>query len=220
MVAAPVLKVRGESFREVSPEIARFSVTVLARDSDRQATLARLAERAESVRAVIDAYGAAIERREAGDLRVRPELKRSGERIKAYQGSVSTTVTVTDFAVLGELMMRLADQDQATVAGPWWALRPDSPVHREARRAAIGDAIDRAREYAEALGARITGLLELADTGMGNHQPMMVRAAYGTDMAGGGPPNLDLDPQVQSVQASVEARFAISEPAALAAGEH
>ncbi|MFD0823941.1 SIMPL domain-containing protein, partial [Micromonospora zhanjiangensis] len=151
MADQPIVRVRGEAFREVPPEIARFSVTVQARDADRQSTLARLAERADAVRAVVDTYGPAIDRRESGDLRVSPELKRSGERIKAYHGSVSTTVTVTDFTVLGELMLRLADQDQATVAGPWWSLRPDSPAHREARRAAIADAIDRAREYADAL---------------------------------------------------------------------
>jgi uncharacterized protein YggE len=212
MVDGPVVSVRGEAFREVPPEIARFTVTVAARDKNRQATLARLAERTDAVRALIDGYGAAIERRESGDLRVRPELKRSGERVVAYHGTVSTTVTVTDFSVLGELMLRLADQDQSNVSGPWWALRPGSPVHRAARRAAVDEAVARAREYAEAVGARVTGLLEIADGGMVN-QPM-TRVAYGFAAEAGsdGPPELDLDPQVQTVHASIEARFAISEP--------
>ncbi|GAB2927240.1 hypothetical protein GCM10027280_13280 [Micromonospora polyrhachis] len=214
MVDGPVVSVRGEVHREVPPELARFSVTVTARDKDRQATLARLAERSEAVRRLIEEYGPAIERRETGQLWVRPETKRSGERVVAYHGTVSTTVTVVDFTVLGELMMRLADQDQTGVSGPWWELRPDSPVHRQARRAAIGDAVVRAREYAEALGARVTALLEIADTGLSAQPMMMARAAYGGGGAEqfGGPPQLDLDPQVQTVQAGVEARFSISEP--------
>jgi uncharacterized protein YggE len=211
MVDGPVVAVRGEVFREVPPEIARFTVTAVARDKDRQATLTRLAERAAAVRVLIEEYGPAVDRRETGDLRVRPEFKRSGERVAAYHGSVSTTVTMTDFALLGELMLRLADQDQIEVAGPWWSLRPDSPVHREARHAAIRDAVERAREYAEALGARVTALLELTDTGMTN-QPMMARAAFGFGGAPEAAPELELDPQQQTVQASVEARFAISEP--------
>ncbi|MEV7231949.1 MULTISPECIES: SIMPL domain-containing protein [Polymorphospora] len=216
MVDGPVLAVRGEATREVPPEVARFAVTVAARDRDRQATLTRLGERAAAVRALIDGYGDAIERRETGTLQVRPELKRSGERVVAYQGSVTTTVTVTDFTVLGELMLRLADQEQTSVAGPWWELRPTSPAYRDARRAAIDEALARAREYAGALGARVTALLELADTGMTN-QPMMTRAAFHLDAMGkGGAPELDLDPQVQTVQASVEARFSISEPTVLA----
>jgi uncharacterized protein YggE len=212
MVDGPVVAVRGEAYREVAPEIARFSVTAMARDKDREATLTRLAERAAAIRVLLDGYGPAVDRRETGELQVRPELKRSGERVVAYHGSVTTTVTVTDFAVLGELMLRLADQDQVAVAGPWWSLRPDSPVHREARQAAIAEALQRAREYAEALGARVTALLELSDTGLAA-QPMTFRAAgFAGAAVAGAAPEIDLDPQQQTVQAAVEARFAISEP--------
>ncbi|HEX7745765.1 MAG TPA: SIMPL domain-containing protein [Micromonosporaceae bacterium] len=216
MTDGPVVLVRGESLQEVPPEIARFGVTVMARERDRQTTLARLTERAAAVRALIDGYGDVIERRETGALNVWPDYKKPGMKVVAYQGTVSTTVTVVDFTLVGELMLRLADHDQTTVAGPWWQIRPDSPVHREARRAAISAAIARAREYAEAVGARVTGLLEINDVGTGP-QPIMAMAASfrgrGGEEAG---PQLDLDPQVQTVHASVEARFAISEPTVLA----
>ncbi|MFG1775475.1 SIMPL domain-containing protein [Micromonospora sp. NPDC049051] len=211
MVDGPVVTVRGEAYREVAPEVARFSVTARARDRDREATLTRLAERAAAVRVLLDGEGAGIDRRETGELRVRPETRRSGERVVAYSGSVTTTVTVSDFTALGELMLRLADQDQVEVAGPWWSLRPDSPAHREARHAALADALLRAREYAEALGAQVTALIELSDAGA-MEQPMMSRMAYAAGGAGGGTPELELDPQPQTVHAAVQARFAISEP--------
>ncbi|MEV4664661.1 SIMPL domain-containing protein [Micromonospora echinofusca] len=211
MVDGPVVAVRGEAYREVAPEIARFAVTARARDRDREATLTRLAERAAAVRVLLDAEGTGIDRRETGELRVRPETRRSGERVVAYSGSVTTTVTVSDFTALGELMLRLADQDQIEVAGPWWALRPGSPAHREARHAALADALLRAREYAEALGARVTALIELADAGAAE-QPMMSRMAYAAEGAESAPPELELDPQPQTVHAAVHARFAISEP--------
>ncbi|MEU1684316.1 SIMPL domain-containing protein [Micromonospora sp. NPDC005707] len=210
MADAPVVAVRGEAYREVAPELARFTVTATARDRDREATLTRLAERAAAVRVLLDAAEPAVERRETGQLRVWPETKRSGERVVAYHGSVTTTVTVVDFAALGELMLRLADQDQVELAGPWWSLRPDSPAYREARHAAIADALARAREYAEALGARVTALVELADTGLATAPPMLAKAGFarGAEAA----PELELDPQPQPVQAAVEARFTISEP--------
>lgn len=217
MVDFPVVKVRGEVVREVPPEIAWFSVTVVARDRDRQTTLRRLSDRSDAARALIDGYGEAIERRETGQLWVRPELKRSGERVSAYHGSATTTVTVVDFTVLGELMMRLADQDQTTVSGPWWALRPGSSEYARARRAAVAAAIERAREYADALGARLTALVELADTGMSGERPMMRMAAFaGGAEAAGGPPMIDLDPEQQTVQVSIAATFAVSAPAVLA----
>ncbi|MEU6075600.1 SIMPL domain-containing protein [Micromonospora sp. NPDC047074] len=212
MVDGPVVAVRGEAYQEVAPELARFTVTATARDRDREATLTRLAERAAAVRVLLDAEDPGIERRETGELRVWPETRRSGERVVAYHGSVTTTVTVSDFTALGELMLRLADQDQVEVAGPWWSLRPGSPAHREARHAAIADALLRAREYAEALGARVTALIELADEGAAE-QPMMSRMAFAAGGgAEGGTPELALDPQPQTVHAAVRARFAISEP--------
>jgi len=210
MAHAPVVAVRGEAYREVAPELARFTVTASARDRDRETTLTRLAERAAAVRVLLDAAGPVVERRETGQLRVWPETKRSGERVVAYHGSVTTAVTVADFTALGELMLRLADQDQVEVAGPSWSLRPDSPAYREARHAAIADALARAREYAEALGARVTALVELADTGLTAAPPMLAKAAFAR--AGDAPPELELDPQPQPVQAAVEARFTISEP--------
>ncbi|HEX6968277.1 MAG TPA: SIMPL domain-containing protein [Micromonosporaceae bacterium] len=218
MIDGPVVAVRGEVVREVPPELAVFSVTVLARDKERRAVLDRLTERAAAVRDLVDSYGDAVERRETGSLYVRPELKRAGERVSAYHGQVTVTVTVTDFTVLAELMLRLADQDQVNVSGPWWQLRPDSPVHREARRAAIAAAVQRAREYADAIGARVTGLLQVTDVGMAD-QPMTLLGTARMEM-GGGPPQLDLDPQQQTVRAGVEARFTISQPTILADGSH
>ncbi|MFG1676549.1 SIMPL domain-containing protein [Micromonospora sp. NPDC049282] len=210
MADAPVVAVRGEAYREVAPELARFTVTAVARDRDRETTLTRLAERAAAVRALLDAAEPAVDRREAGQVNVWPVTKRAGDRVVAWQGSVSTTVTVTDFTSLGELMLRLADHEQVEVAGPVWSLRPDSPAHREARHAAIADALARAREYAEALGARVTALRELADTGLTAAPPMLAKAAYAR--SGESVPELELDPAPQPVQAAVEARFTISEP--------
>ncbi|MEU5940708.1 SIMPL domain-containing protein [Micromonospora sp. NPDC047548] len=137
MTDGPVVAVCGEAYREVAPELARFQVTATARERDREATLTRLAERAAAVRVLLDEHAAALDRRETGDLRVRPETNRPGERVVGYHGSVTTGVIVTDFTVLAELMLRLADQEQVELAGPWWSLRPDSPARREARHAVV-----------------------------------------------------------------------------------
>ncbi|MEU7902789.1 SIMPL domain-containing protein [Actinoplanes sp. NPDC049118] len=215
MAEQPMIVVRGEATREVPPELAVFSVTASARDRDRQTALTRLTERAAALRGHLDGFADAIERRETSGVQVRPELKRGGgERVAAYSGSVTTTVTVTDFGVLGELLLRLADQDQVSVSGPWWQLRPGSRAGAEVRRAAIADALGRAREYAEAVGAEVDRLVEILDEGTGGGaQPMMRMAAFG-----GAPEadlELDVDPQRQTVQAAVIVRVTITEPTAL-----
>lgn len=215
MAIAPIIAVRGECLREVDPEVAEFTVTISARDRDRATTLSRLAQRVEALRTVLDGYAAAIEKRETSRMSVYAETKRSGEKVSAYIGSVITTVTVTDFDVLGEMMLRVADADQVGVNGPSWSIRPGSPVHRQARHTAIADAIARAQDCAEALGARVIGLVELSDGGMSaGGGPVSMRFAAQRGGAGG-TPELDLDPQRQQVQAQVEGRFLISEPTVL-----
>ncbi|MEI5136867.1 SIMPL domain-containing protein [Streptomyces libani] len=214
----PRLAVRGEARLEVDPEIARIALTVSARGTDRTAALTDLTRRNETVLTLIKSYGDAIEKLETGTFSLTPELTEKGrhERIRAYHGRVTHTATLNDFTLLGELTTRLADLDLTSVDGPWWALRPDSPAHRAARTQAVHEAVQRAREYAEALGARLDALLEIADLGAENTAPMAAPAMRSFAGYGGATqesaPALDLEPQRQAVYANVNARFTMTRP--------
>lgn len=107
------------------------------------------------------------------------------------------------------------------INGPRWALRPDSPPHAEARRQAVREALQRAREYADAPGTHLAALLEITDLGAENAAPLPpVPAAPGSfrgRAAYGGaepetPPALDLEPQRRTVYAQVNARFTMAPP--------
>jgi uncharacterized protein len=207
---------------EAEPEIAMVSVTIQARDRGRQMVLDRLASRNEQVISLINSYGQAVEKLESGPASVRPDLKdkKAGERVARYVGQASVRIMVRDFTVLGELVTRVSEEDLVTVAGPWWALRPDSPVYRDARLAAARDAQVRAREYAGAFGGAVAGLIEAADAGLlsssGEHGVRVrAMAAAGRAPLAGGPPQVELDfePARQTVTAQVEARFAMTIPA-------
>ncbi|MFG2877861.1 SIMPL domain-containing protein [Streptomyces sp. NPDC048337] len=216
----PRVAVRGEARIEVDPEIARIGITVSARGTDRRSALDDLTRRNNTVLDLIKGYGDPVEKLETGSFSITPELTRHGrgERIRAYHGRVHITAELNDFTTLGELTTRLADLELTQVDGPWWALRPTSPAHGEARRQAVLEAVQRAREYAEALGARLAALVELADLGAENAVPFP--AAAGTGMRtmafsaaeDAGPPPLDLEPQLQTVYAQVNARFTMTPP--------
>ncbi|MFJ3668502.1 SIMPL domain-containing protein [Streptomyces sp. NPDC090106] len=214
---APRVAVRGEARLEVDPEIARIGVTVLARGKDRAAALDDLTRRNAAVLDLVKSYGDAVERLETGAFAVTPELREKGrgERVHAYHGQVHVTAELSDFTALGELATRLADLDLTRVDGPWWALRPGSPVHAEARRQAVREAVQRAREYAEALGTTLAALVELADIGAEEARPYapaarMRAASFAAEDAGPAP--LDLEPQRQQVHAQVNARFTMRPP--------
>ncbi|MBW8740512.1 MAG: SIMPL domain-containing protein [Streptomyces turgidiscabies] len=219
---APRIAVRGEAHLEVDPEIARIGITVSARGTDRRSALDDLTHRNTTVLNLVKSYGEAVERLETGAFSIAPELTRHGrgERVRAYHGRVHLTAELTDFTALGELTSRLADLDLTRIDGPWWTLRPDSPAHRDARRQAVREAVQRAREYAEALGTTLAALVELADVGAEAAQPMdygvqsrsLRRAAFaGAEVTDEVAP-LDLEPQRQQVFAQVNARFTMVPP--------
>ncbi|MER7733640.1 SIMPL domain-containing protein [Streptomyces erythrochromogenes] len=217
----PRVAVRGEARLEVDPEIARIGITVSARGTDRRTALDDLTRRNNTVLDLVKSYGDPVEKLETGVLSITPELTRhgKGERVRAYHGRVHITAELSDFTALGELTTRLADLELTQVEGPWWALRPTSPAHGEARRQAVLEAVQRAREYADALGASLAALVELADLGTENATPFaqapggsgMRTMAFSADVKGG-PPPLDLEPQRQTVHAQVNARFTMTPP--------
>ncbi|QEU95032.1 SIMPL domain-containing protein [Streptomyces kanamyceticus] len=221
---APRVAVRGEAHLEVEPEIARISITVSARGTDRRDTLNDLTRRNTTVLDLIKSYGDEVEKLETGAFSISPEPAKHGrgERIRAYHGRVHLTAELNDFTALGELTTRLADLDLTRVEGPWWALRNNSPHHARARQQAVREAVTRAREYAEALNTSLAALVELADIGAENSPAHGYGAPPGAmrSVAYGGAPGaateaapLDLEPQRQHVYATVNARFTMAPPA-------
>jgi uncharacterized protein len=215
----PHLTVRGEATVDVEPELVRIHISTTARGTNRRTTLEDLSNRNRHITDLLKTYPDAVETVETGALVITPELRERGrgERVRAYLGHVRTSATLTDFAVLGELATRLADLDLTRVDGLAWSLRPDSPAHRTARRQAVEAAVRRAREYAEALGASLAALLELADDNTAaptaGHDRHLTRIAYAAAAApDGAPAPLDLEPQRQTVHAQVTAHFTITPP--------
>jgi uncharacterized protein YggE len=222
MAQHPMLAVRGEAVLEVDPEIARIEVSVAAIESDREKTLELLSERVAAVDKVLASFAEVIERTETSGVRVNPQLtsRATRDRASGYHGAVYHAITITGFDRLGELMAQLADQEQTEVGGPWWGLRPGSPVYGRVRVAAVRDAVGRARDYASALGSQLQGLVELADSRLLSDSrgqaeavaqpsarlPHRVRAAAPEEFS------IDLAPAKQVVRATVEARFTIEQP--------
>ena len=218
MSDAPMISVRGEAVLEAEPEIARLTVHVQSQESDRRTALDRLTDRNQRCLDLVKSYGEAVEKVETGGVSITPLLKykRREGGIRAYRGTVQIKVAVADFGVLGELVTRLGDLERTAVDGPVWDLRRESEVYGRVARQAAQEAVERARSYAEALGSRLTGLVELSDEGLGRPQerPLALAAVHGGGPAGAGtePEPIDLEPAVQIVRAAVEARFTVSPP--------
>jgi uncharacterized protein len=210
MERLPIVVATGEAVREVPPEQAVVSVRSESKGRSRESVLERLTQRSAAIAAVLDQFAAAVERRESAGLHIRPQLKRRGEEVLAYHGSIATEVIVTDFTVLGDLMLKLGAEELTTVSGPWWRMRPGSRAGTDVRQAAVTDALEKAGEYAAAVGARVDRLVEISDVlsggGFGVGGGMM------RSMAAQDSQSLELEPELQTVQATVKVTVTISEP--------
>jgi uncharacterized protein YggE len=221
MPSEPIVSVRGEAVLEVAPEVALVSVTVIPRDKKRHHAVEALAGRTRTVTRAVEGFGAAVERFRTDPVHVHPEFTegKPRERVSGYVARQDMQVTVVDFAVVGQLVATLAEQEMAAVNGPSWALRPGSPVYRDARLAAAADASARARDYAGAFGGRVTGLVEVADQGLmldGQSVGYAAAAARKVPSSWWRKPQplaeFDFEPAVQTVHAQVEARFTMTAP--------
>ena len=214
MSKTPTVTVRGEGQVEGPPELA--TVSVVLHTSGRTATdvtraLGDLSRQVDAARPdlVYDSV-------RTDPLQVTPTFdRRSGVKITGYTGRYAASFVLADFAGLSDLVVALVSLPGAEVSGPWWSLRRASPLQREARLAAVGSAVARARDYANALGATLGDLLELSDTDGGHgHLPrMFAMSPSGGDRPA---PELDLEPQPQTVTATVTARFALTDVPATA----
>jgi uncharacterized protein len=217
MTGSPVVAVRGEAIIEAQPELAVLTITIEAHGHDRRSAMDLLTQRARAVADVVERFSIGIERSETSRLHVYPELdNRRTEKVRRYVGRSSTSLTVHDFGVLSDLLVVVSSIDLISIDGPWWRLRPTSDVYRRARLAAAEDAKTRARDYADAFGATIVGLIEVADLGMSEQHVQPQRSARFAAMAaareGASGADFAIEPAHQEVVGQVEARFLLTQP--------
>jgi uncharacterized protein YggE len=208
MSASPTVTVRGEGEVEGPPELATVSAVLHTSGRTAADVTEALAEISRQVSAALpDLVFHSVR---TDPLQVTPVFdRRSGFRVTGYTGRYSTRLTLADLTGLSDLVVALAGLPDVQVTGPSWSLRRDSPLEREARLAAVRAAVARARDYAAALGATLGDLLELSDTDadLGGMMP----TAFAMPAPGGAAPELDLEPQPQTVAASVTARFGLTD---------
>jgi len=205
---APLVTVRGEAQMEGPPDLATLALTLHASGDSAERTRSQLAEGSAAVTQLLQRFEAALERSSTSGLHVSPVFnRRSPAKITGYQGTFTTQIVVADFDSLSPLVLALTALPNSQIDGPWWSLRPDNQMFRDARLAAIADARRRADDYAAAFGTTLADLVEVSDTnaGFGGVREMRAFAmAKGADDA-----SFEFEPAVQTVSGQVTVRFSL-----------
>ena len=212
-MTTPVVTVRGEAELASAPDLATISVTNHATGSDAERVRRELVDASAAVRALTETHRQALERHSTSGLHVGPVFTgRGARRISGYRGTLTSELVVADFDALPQILADVTALDGIQVSGPWWSLRPTNPIYRQVRIAAIGEARQRAADYAAAFDATLGALVEVSDLeGSFQPQPPMLKAAFAADAVGGSDePELDLEPAEQRVSAQVTVRFQLA----------
>lgn len=212
MSTGPVVSVRGSGVIEAAPEVAVLIVTLTVGVHVRDQAQAQLVSRSTELATALSPHAGALESTVSSPLRVYPVFDDT-RRVRHYRGTQTTTLTVADFNALSDVVLAAWTIENAVVHGPSWQLRPSSDAYRRARVAAVEDAVNKARSYADALGVKLSGMVDLADAEDPTASAVVSRLtpAELRDL-GEHPASMDFDPIPQVVTQVVEARFALEAP--------
>jgi len=204
----PLVTVRGEAQLEGPPDLVTLGLTLHASGDSAERTRSRLAQGSTAVGQLLQRFEAALERSSTSGLHVSPVFNRRGPtKITGYRGTFTSQIVVADFESLSPLVLELSALPDSQIDGPWWSLRPDNQIFRDARLVAIADARRRADDYAAAFGTAVADLVEVSDlnTGFaGVHEMRAFTMARGGDDAA-----FEFEPATQTVSGQVTVRFSL-----------
>ncbi|WP_114966307.1 SIMPL domain-containing protein [Alkalilacustris brevis] len=181
------ISVSGEGRVMAVPDMATVQIGV-SREAESAADA--LAAASEAARAMLDELAAAgIEPRDVqtSGLTLNPQWdhrpsRDQGPRITGYMAVNSVTVRVRDLALLGDVLEATVGSGANSFGGLGFGVAAPESLRAQARAAAVGDAMGRARELAGAAGVMLGPVLRIEEPGSGSQPPApMLRAEMAMD---------------------------------------
>lgn len=232
-----VLTVRGEATRRVAPDTGVLTGSIVCIESSVAAAMAAAGAAQARLNEDVAGLGAVpltLETENAPltwsafSMSTQAESKYNTrtnrqEETGRFIATVRIRLAARDMGRLDDLSAVLARHDAFEIHHIYWQVDDENPGWSAVRRDAIQAAVRRAHDYAEALGASLVGVEQVADTGLleeggpgrGRQAEPMALAAMGAPARAEEADAPSLDPVPQEVWAVVEARFRAS-PATLA----
>jgi uncharacterized protein len=212
MTDPTTLSVRGEASLDVLADHAVISVQVVRQDKDRELALAAADEAAAALREVVSS-ASGLRRSTISSARV-TEVTEWDDSTKVsvrvgWQASLGGTADV-EAAHAGKLAGDVVAAG-AELLGVTWRVDETNPAHREVRRLAVADARRAADDFAHALGGSTGRLLQIADPGLISSTDSISLSSRGRAYAMSLNDQLEIDPQVVSIRAVVEARYLLDD---------
>ena len=208
--AAPrTIAVTGQGMAKAAPDEATFSAGVTTQGATAAQALAANSRAMNAVFATLRKLGIADKDIQTSNFSLSPQYQAykpgaSGpQRIVGYQVSNNVNVTVENLDKTGPVLDALVSSGSNQIGDIGFSIHDTSALLKQAREAAVKDAIDRGQTYARAAGVTLGPIL-LIQEGGGDYQPrpmnkVMAMMASAPPIAGG----------EQSISANVTITWAI-----------
>lgn len=208
-----VLVVTGQGEAKAKPDQAQLSAGVVTQAATAADALAANSRAMTRVFSTIKALGIPDNKIQTSNFSVQPQYPPYNQtnpqphRIIGYEVSNQVTIIVDDLDKLGPALDALVKSGSNQLNGVNFTIANPKPLEEKARRAAIAEAITKAKDMAEAAGVRLGPILSIQEgyASAPVPMPMMMR----TEMMAAPAPPPPMAAGEQSTSATVTITYAI-----------
>jgi uncharacterized protein YggE len=166
-----VVRVAGRAELYLPPDQARVKVSFYAPGKTANEATDAVSARARALDAAVRAIDPQKTALERTDFSVRPVMKEGGTRrpdkINGYEATAAVTIRVKDLALLARTVEAAVNSSPDTFSDVEFFIDDTLKARTAARKAAIDDAVAKARIYSEGAGYRLGKLLLVEEGGNG-----------------------------------------------------
>jgi uncharacterized protein YggE len=189
-----ILTVSGEGEEKAVPDRAMLTAGVQTEAPKAADALAANRHAMNAVFAELKKQGVPDRSMQTSSLNISPQYDSSASsgrgpgKIVGYQVYNGVTVTIDDLGKLGATIDALVSSGANSMGGISFSIRDPKPLLRQARDAAVKDAIDRAQLYAKSAGVSLGRILSINEGSVITPRPMfraMMATADVTPIAAG-----------------------------------
>jgi uncharacterized protein YggE len=196
--------VQGEGRISMAPDMATITLGVRQNAPTAQAAMAAMGDAISGILLALEAEGIDPQDQQTSRFYLTPVYSEArleqGREVTGYEAGNAVTITVRDLDRLGEVLDAVIATGANDFNGLSFGLEDDTAAMEAARKAAVADAMTRARQLADAAGLRLGAVLQLSDSGAGRGPVMMDMGAARASMESAiAPGEVDITAQVSMV---------------------
>lgn len=180
--ARPQISVTGEGSAFAAPDMATITLGVTAQNAEAAAAMAQTSGVTQAILDRLGGFDIAPRDMQTSDLSLNPVWSNrqmpNGEapQIEGFEASNRVTVRVRALDTLGDVLGAVLADGANRLDGLQFGLQDPAPLLDQARRAAVADAMARAKTYADAAGLTLGPVLSLSEGGTSVARPEMAMA--------------------------------------------